>query len=165
MTGRLLQCLGEKLEKEIALVEVDETFQFDLEVRTAIAVNVACNDRAVVSGAGPVLEENLQRTGCTVELGGLANKVEGLIAWLFAVGVDAAQIDLVGATLEVGNAVAVAKADAGFAGRIELKAIPTSATRQYIPAEPADEEVVASATVEFVVASVASQQIVARVAP
>ena len=134
---------------EIVRRQLQVAGQLDAEVGHLVAIGVAFQDGDVVRG----IVCRVQRAGRAVE-GGAAEEAEGILAGHRAVGIDAAEIDLVGPDREVGDQVALPGTRAGIAiGKRED--IGAAIAGQGIHAGAAGEDVVAAVAGDHVVQGIA----------
>ena len=121
----------------------------DLEVRNAVAVAVAFDDREVVGLAGIIDFLEMHFTFDMVEIG-LADVLESLIAGLRTIGVDVEHIDLVLTVFEIGDDIACRSGLAGFYNEVEI---------EHVLAKPAGHGIAAFATSQHIVAVAAEKPI------
>ena len=150
---------AKSLERDIPLVDPRDTDDGNAEIRLAVAIDVALDDRVAAHRDGA----QLGKARADVERLIVADSGEALIAGELGVGIDGAEVDGVAA-----GHTRIFEADDGVAGRDGLAAVldlkqhegvgPVFAT-QPVSAEAAGQKVVAAVAGKIVGALAADDQV------
>ena len=133
----------------------------DLEVGGTVAVHVSLDEGVVVRRAGDVelLPGHLVRLHAALG----RDEAEGVVGGGRGLGVDAGEVDLVDARLEVDDAVDAVRR-VGILRLGEEESVLACTARQDVSALAAPDQVVAGAGIELVVAAMPDEHVVALVA-